>query len=211
MLVKAGAIQNLTDARYFASRLVNWVGFCFDPESPLFIHPREAQQIINWLEGPIIVGEFGNRPVREIQETALILGLQAVQVDATSITNEYQHIEQPLIARVVIDQPTSFDDVEALLAPHKNLVDKVLVDLTQHFDSWEHFVEHSKLAIEGLQQLVDNHLVILATQFNANNIGNIVYLINPAGIQMTGSTEEKTGEKSFDEQEAMFEALEYEL
>lgn len=211
MFIKAGSIQNLTDARYYASRLVHWVGFCFDPDSPLFIHPREAQQIIGWLHGPVIVGEFGNRSVREIQETALILGLQAIQVDITSLRQEHHQIKQPLIVRVAVDRGTLAEGIELLIAPHQQLISHLLIDLTQHFESWEQFVEESRLAIEGLQQLTETHQVILATRFAAYNVGNIVYLTHPQGIQLTGSAEQKTGEKSFEEQEAIFETLENEL
>ena len=38
--VKAGSVTHLTDARYFAAWDVEFIGFCFDPESSDYISPR---------------------------------------------------------------------------------------------------------------------------------------------------------------------------
>ena len=80
IIIKAGSIQNLTEARYFSSKLIELVGFNFDQASGNAIEPIQAQQIIGWLEGPKIVAEFGTEPKSKIQEITTVLGIETIKI-----------------------------------------------------------------------------------------------------------------------------------
>ena len=58
--VKASQITNLTDARYFAAKEVEWLSFDFTEGSSTYIDPMKARAMFDWVEGPCIVGEFQN-------------------------------------------------------------------------------------------------------------------------------------------------------
>lgn len=51
--VIAQNITNLTDARYFAAWGVDYLSFNISKDSPFFIELSKAQEIIEWVEGPL--------------------------------------------------------------------------------------------------------------------------------------------------------------
>lgn len=87
--VKAGAISNLTDARFFAAFGVDMLGFCFDPQSENYISPQEALAIKAWISGPQIVAEFKNQDAENVRNIIAFLQPDIVQLDA-----EYSRIFQ---------------------------------------------------------------------------------------------------------------------
>ena len=208
MHVKAASIQNLTDARYFASHSVEWMGFCFDPASKSFISPREAQQIIAWVEGPRILGEFGAQSLKEIQETAMILGLNGVQIDAEGLSESIDLQQLAVIVKVKLHENDRLEEVKALLGQYSGPLEYILLDLTAHFGTWNSFLSESKLGLTGLKQLAAEFPLMLATWFDKDNILSIIDKVNPAAIQLSGSAEQKTGEKLFDGLEEVFSSIE---
>jgi len=84
MIIKAGSITNLTDARFFAAVDIDYIGFCFDPLSPDYISPQTALAIKGWIHGPQIVAEFANQ---DIENVLNITGY--LQPDIIELTDEY--------------------------------------------------------------------------------------------------------------------------
>ena len=207
MLIKAGSIQNLTDARYFSSRNAEWIGFCFDPASPHFINPREVQQIMNWLQGPNFIGEFGNQSVKEIRETAMILNLSAVEIAAEFIDEAYNAIQVPVGIKVSLYASTDYDAVKNVIKLFHVQLEYLLIDTTSNFVDWNEFLQHSKLGIDGLSKLTEDYPVMLSAKFDRENIASIISVIDLYAIQLNGSAEKQTGEKAFDELEELMELL----
>lgn len=58
------------------------IGFCFDPNHPCYLEPAKAAEIIAWVSGPKICGEFGSQPAEWILDFAERLKLDAVQIPA---------------------------------------------------------------------------------------------------------------------------------
>lgn len=145
--------MSLADARYFSSKMARMVGFCFDSSSESFVSPREAQQIIGWLEGPQIVGEFNGSNVNEIRETAMILGLHLVQFPIQDSTEGFEKIEQPVILEVTISPTDTLADVQERLALWNELATYYQFNLRKHFVDLTAF-ESSALGLSGLQQLL---------------------------------------------------------
>jgi phosphoribosylanthranilate isomerase len=84
--LKFSKIKNLSDARYASGMWADFIGFCFDPSSTSYIEPNKAKEIISWISGPAIVGEFGNQPPEWIHDFVSSFQLKVVQVPAS-----YQH------------------------------------------------------------------------------------------------------------------------
>ena len=64
--VKANALSHLTDARYFASMEVAWMGFNIDPIAENASSPLFVKTIREWISGPELIGEFNYASATEI-------------------------------------------------------------------------------------------------------------------------------------------------
>lgn len=82
-ILKFSNITNLSDARYAAGVWAHYVGFCFNPESENYIEPSKAKEMLSWINGPIVVAEFGNQPVEWILEICEFLNTDYIQIPIT--------------------------------------------------------------------------------------------------------------------------------
>ena len=73
-IVKVGNITNLSDARYCAGMGVDMLGFCFEKKSEQYIDPESYKEIIGWISGPQLVGEFDTNDETKILELKLNKG-----------------------------------------------------------------------------------------------------------------------------------------
>jgi len=79
-ILKFSSISNLTDARYAAGAWADFVGFCFDPSSDHYIEPKSAKEIISWINGPVVVAEFGNQPIEWIKDFVEALDIKVIEL-----------------------------------------------------------------------------------------------------------------------------------
>jgi phosphoribosylanthranilate isomerase len=200
LLLKAGGIQNLTDARYFSSKAVDMVGFCFDTASPQYINPRDAQQIMGWLEGPKRCGEFGRMDVKAIREAALILGLDYVQMVPEGPAEDYASIEAPIILELPDHLP--------------------LNDLLAYADAWNGqaayiLLDYKEMALlpelSFLEPLMARYPVMIDCPVTEAEVYYTLLEAGAAGINLQGTPEEQKGEKSFDGLNAFFALVQSEL
>jgi len=82
MLIKAGHISNLTDARYFASKNASWLGLNLNPADPEAINIDQAKGIMQWIAGCEFIGEMGKRKEEEIFYLCEALELSGIQIDS---------------------------------------------------------------------------------------------------------------------------------
>lgn len=188
IIIKAGSIQNLTEARYFSSKLIEFVGFNFDQTSGNAIEPIQAQQIIGWLEGPEIVAEFGDEPKTKIQEIATVLGIETIKIPFARKA-EFQDTSLKLILQ------SDFSDLP------KNIEADDLLQIKFNADD---------LSDAEFSKLLQQNQVIVETDWTADNLQEIQAL-QPYGINFNGSGELKTGVQSFEEMDALFELMEDEF
>ena len=85
MLIKAGSVTNLTDARFFAAYDVDYMGFCFDPQSPDYISPTQALAISGWISGPKIVAELGNQDAENVKAIIEFFNPDIIQIKESEI------------------------------------------------------------------------------------------------------------------------------
>ncbi len=79
-ILKFTSVKNLSDARFAAGHWADFVGFCFDPNSPDYIDPLKAKEIISWIKGPILCGEFAHQPIDWIQDFISSFDLKAIEI-----------------------------------------------------------------------------------------------------------------------------------
>ncbi len=190
--IKANAINNLSDARYFAAFGVEWMGFCFDPESRDFIPPEKAKEIIDWLSGPKMVGEFGKQPPDYIQQVAIDLKLDYVQVNNKSLKPaDALNWDVPFVLKCTLSDVGSLNE-------WSNLYKYVQLDCMNLDFSREQ---------AAVREVCNGYPVLLEADFEPHNIKEVVSNFNISGICLKGGIEEKPGIKDFDEIEAILDQL----
>lgn len=194
--VKATAVSNLTDARFFAAKCVDWVGFNMNTASDDYLSTADMQTMKDWIEGVDIVAEFGDQDHFQILSTLNKVNPHLVQVNSN---NEYDEDNIPKIIEIVIDQ----DATEAVLTAPETTenISFFLVDI--HAVGW-----HNLGTIKDkLVAFCQAHKVVLHDNWEVDTLQASLEL--PLyGISIKGGTEEKVGYKSFDELEDLFEVLE---
>lgn len=197
MLIKASSITNLTDARYFAAREVDFMGFNLDEGSDGYVEPSIMRAIREWVEGPRIVGEFFSAPAEVVREAAAFFQLDAVQVRASA------HLDAlPTLAGLSVlleleadTSPAAAEQVMRQAAP-----------FTQFF-VLPFFSEISAETAVWVS-LCAQYPVLLHTTAPAKQLPSLLSVLKPKGLTLTGGEEERVGVKSFDEVEEVFEVLE---
>ncbi len=177
-IVKAGSITNLTDARFFAAFDVNYIGFCFDPQSPNYISPQNALAIKGWITGPQIVAEFANQDIDNINNIIQFFEPDVIEVDSDfveQIIPTAQKFNLPIIART--------------LKPNV-ILNEVLFYIIP-FAEKESLINSNEKYIFDLSESTETNIDI--TAINA--------------IQLKGSPEQEVGIKSFDAIAELLESI----
>lgn len=205
--IKASRITNLTDARYFAAWEVSWLGFCLDPNAADFIPPMNVKAIKEWVEGPVIIGEFGNQPSTEIVTSIESLGLKGLQLASTTQVQSLSHeVQVPILLNLAVDQLTQLGDIAAICQEHAEQVEVFILQFAE--DNILEQLQQNELARTQLIELCHTHNILLDITIAPNQVETLLAEIQPYGLNVTGGAEEKVGYKSFDELDDLFESIE---
>ena len=194
MIVKASAITNLTDARYFAAKEAAFLGFNLEPGTVGYLDPMYMKAIREWVEGPEIVGEFSTAPVSVVREAADFFGLDAVQLDVSYI----DALDELSGRKVLLAIPAcrGAAEAEALMARTEGKVAFFLLD----FSSCGQLANDNAWA-----PLCRRYPILLHLDGPAATLHQLLTTLEPAGLSLSGGEEERVGVKSFDEIEAIFD------
>ena len=173
----ASNIRNLTDARYFAAWMVDYMSFDIGANSQSFIGPSNITEIIDWLAGPKFIGNFVDHENQEfILENLSELKLNGVITNKKEIVDNWDFAQGKLFYVC--------HDFELI----KNLDTKVITSPGQV----DRFVN------AGHEVYIDSLFFDLEL---LENLGK------RTGLCLEGGEEIKTGLKSFDELDDIFEFL----
>lgn len=199
MLFKASRITNLTDARYFAAKEVDFLGFNLEDGTPGYLDPVYMKAIREWVQGPKIVGEFDRTPAATVLEAANFYDLDAVQVTRTADLESLAGLELILAVPAVPDLPT----LERLFATQAPFVTWFLLDFTAAPEATAALSEQTA----GWRNLFANYPTLLDLDVPAADLPTLMNALQPLGLALRGGEEEQVGVKSFDTIEAVFDAL----
>jgi len=196
MLIKASHITSLTDARYFAAKEVDFLGFNLEEGTEGYLDPMYMKAIREWIEGPQIVGEFSGSAIEVVREAAAFFGLDAVQVSAR------QHGDRlsELAGRSVfldMDLPVGPEIWNKMFEQSSAYVAYYLV---QADAQWQEIMP-------WLQAICDRYPVLIRFTGSATEVPALLAALPAAGLELLGGEEEQVGVKSFDELDDVFEAL----
>lgn len=205
--IKASSITNLTDARYFAARDVRWMGFCLDPASPDYLQPNIAQAVMEWVEGPLFVGEFGHQSTDLIRATAEQLELKAVQLsDGTAAETVWGLRSFFVILEIAPPDIYSLPAVRASCEELRASVEVFLINFAKAGIGL-HTLEKDPVLLEDWLSFFRDVPSILEASGDTGQVIAMTNALQPYGISLKGGDEEKPGYKSFEELEEILDEL----
>lgn len=205
--VKASQITNLTDARYFAARGVEWLGFSLDAGTESAIPIQQLSAIKEWVEGPKIVGAFGLQSPEEIKQVVDYLKLDIVQVSMFADTEAiHQMLELPIFKEIIIENE-ELDGLEDFIQQQASWVDHFVLDLSKNNIAWDDISADTQAK---LQSLCAQHKILLHVNISLEGLPDLIEQTQAAGLILQGGEEEKVGYKSYDELDDILDFLEIE-
>lgn len=209
--IKASAVTNLTDARYFAAREVEWLGIPLGERMEGAVQPAIAKAFAEWIDGVKIVGEFEFSHAAEIQELHAHIWFDAVQAGMFTPLEELLKLEGlTIIKEVVIENDSTEQALSAHLDQYAVCCDYFLLNFEKTGINWEDLKAGNPFSVHFLKAVCEQYSVIVAMNFSTQNLEEILMQINPYGLNLTGGEEEKTGFKSFEELDEILDELELE-
>lgn len=193
MHIKASRITNLTDARYFAAKEVEFLGFNLEEGTEGYLDPMYMKAIREWVQGPQITGEFSRASMPYVREAITFFGLDAVQLSAGYAAQLEQLTDVPIILEAGAGQ----------------LADPDFFRKAAPFVRYFLVKTDAAEASEDLKKICAEYPVLLQTDAPAAQLTALLDALQPAGLSLVGGEEEQVGVKSFDEIEEIFEALGY--
>lgn len=203
MLLKATTVTNLTDARYYAAKEVDYLGFNLEEGTEGYLDPMYMKAIREWVAGPQIVGEFSQMPGTHVAAAAEFLNLDVVQLSAKKHLADLS-LFSGLDIILHIDarqEPGIIEEIFRTAAPH---ITCFLLDFSES-TNWE-FVLYQDTAIWN--ECFELRPTMLQANFSPAQLPMLFKKLNLAGLSLLGAEEEQVGVKSFDEIEEIFEAIE---
>jgi len=189
--IKASSIANLTDARYFAAMMVDFMGFQLDLSHDQRITREEFHGIKAWVEGPEIVAQVGKTPKALFAE---VYNQEDYQWLSCDIEN-HDYDDKNVIAEF---RPKSIQDLAHQTFQSDHIYQLHLQDIPEH-DLYQGAL---------LAELSAQHQVYISAPSHEQNIRKLIEDIQPYGIDLLGGVEEKVGFKSYEELDVFFEHLE---
>lgn len=210
--IKASQITNLTDARYFAAKEVEWLSFNFTEGSENYIDPMRARAMFEWVEGPRIVGEFDGLTAAEINFYTEGYQLSHIQVGPKTKAEDIFNLQaSSIIKEIVVEDFTNPDILRGIMRPLATTVEAFQLNFEHNeLDAIRLKNADSLIDFEDLKDLCSEFKIILAIDFPIEMLDELLNL-NPYGLSLHGGEEEKVGLKSFDELDEILDVLEYEL
>mgnify|MGYP003545525763 CR=1 FL=1 len=186
--IKLSPITNLTDARYAAAAGIEYMGFCFDPNSADFLLPIKAREILEWTSGSHAIGEFGEQAADEIAELSDLLGMDVVLIQNSLLPDELPAIGKPIIKAINFDNmgPVEVANELCAYAPY--------ADAFQLNGSKDISVRTDELIEICLQ-----YKIVWNLPYSASNVLEILQKFKPYSLAILAGNEEKTGMKEYDE------------
>lgn len=203
MLIKASSISNLTDARYFAAKEVNWLGFQIEEAMEDFVHPTRLKEIREWVAGPKICGEFYEFTADEVIEAANFYNLDTVQVTSTQLFEMPENPKVEVILKLNMGDnffPIGFEET---LAQNRSRIHYFLLDFAKAVEPEAGFLGNSKF----WKRMSEQFPLIFQCNFSPALLPDFLEEFRPAGLGLRGGSEEKIGVKSFDDLDEIFEIL----
>ena len=198
--VKICGITRFQDAMLAARLGAACVGFVFWPQSPRFVKPAVAADILAALPPHVAgVGVFVNQPVEEVNAIADRVGLGAVQLHGDEPALACARCTRRVIKAVRLSAGSTPDAVVAVWSGATVLLDAldpVRMGGTGRQVDWT-------LAA----RIARRRRTILSGGLRAETVGEAVRLVAPYGLDVSSGVESQPGIKAPERMAAFFDAV----
>jgi len=185
--VKICGITRLRDALDACDLGADILGFNFVPESPRYLNPYTAREIISALPPFVIaVGVFADEEPNLVKDLSRFLDLDAVQLHGTEEPLYCREVQSPVIKALRVASPRDLEgvdvfDVSAYLLDAR--VDGVLGGSGRTFP-WE-----------VAREFCRTRKVFVAGGLTPENVGDAVRVLSPYGVDTASGVEIRPGIK----------------
>jgi phosphoribosylanthranilate isomerase len=202
--LKICGITSLGDARYCAAAGADFLGYIQVPESPRYVEPRVAREIIDWVVGPEPVGVFVNESAEAVNRIVAEAGFQLAQLHGHETPEMCAAVEVPVIKAFAVQHDASAEQIRALVAPYLEVVDFVLLD-TFHTSLWGGTGESFNWRVA--RDLAADTDLFLSGGISAANVAEAIETMAPYAVDLSSSVESSPGVKDFDKLADLFDAF----
>jgi phosphoribosylanthranilate isomerase len=208
--VLAGPITNLTDARYFAARGVQWLLFDLDESSENFIAPQRMRAIREWVDGVQIVGAFELAEAGEIRVAVEQWKLNAVLLGMLTPLETAQNLagQVPVFKEIVIEQTMTAVDLKTIFETWQQVVQFFVLNFYKNNIDWVLLNENKPLTVGTLAKFCEKFSLMLGIDLQVEMLKEERNMLLLRNLYVRGGVEEKTGYKSFEALDEIFDALE---
>lgn len=202
--VKICGLRSLEHARFAAGAYADFVGFIFYKESLRYISPDEAGAIITWLEGSKSVGVFVEQNIDDINDIALISGVDYVQLHGPFNPDSCALIERPIIRAISVNAHSDLGKVQQEIDSFEDYASYFLFD-TAHKDL--HGGTGEVFNWQILNQISLSKPFFLAGGINQENAASAISQVHPYALDVSSSLESTPGKKDFEKMSDFFDAM----
>jgi phosphoribosylanthranilate isomerase len=202
--VKICGITRLEDARFAAGAGADYLGFVQHPESPRYIEPARAREILGWLHGVEAVGVFVNETAEAVNAACAEAGFTLAQLHGHEPPEVAAEIEVPVIKAFRVQHDAASEQIRALMLDYRDVADYVLLD-THHTSLWGGTGESFNWRLA--RELAGEFRLFLAGGISAANVREAVETMRPFAVDLSSSLESEPGVKDFDKLSAFFDVF----
>jgi len=198
--VKICGVTRASDAQLAAALGASAIGFIFWPQSPRFVEPDVAREIVAGLPpGVVPVGVFVDQPASQVRDIATRVGLGAVQLHGHESVEYAAALREPVIKAVSVREGFTAAALDVIPAAMTVLLDA-----------------HDPVTRGGTGRTIDWTLataaaarrpLMLSGGLNPDNVRDAVRAVRPYGIDLSSGVESSPGVKDHDRLRALFDAL----
>lgn len=202
--VKAAQVKNLTDARYFAAREVDTIGFHLGTEG---LNWHEFKAISEWVQVPLIIVEPEWSAWDTLDWDFIDNQHYKVQIPMFLQPSELiSFVGMPFVKEWILNDIHDLETLPEWLSQWDFLTKEIVLDCSKSMLSWEE-LSQLPLISDTIQKLSASYTIWLDAPFQPDDIDSIASKWKVYGFQLKGGEEEKVGFKSFDELDSLLDIL----
>lgn len=205
--IKVCGITSEEDAFQIAQTNIWALGFIFVEESPRFINPDKARQIIWNLPASIVkVGVFRNHPLEDVQLVRSFCSLDLLQLHGEEPPQFCEKLGRNVIKAFGVDE--SFDP--SVLEDYAKVVDFYLLDSAQRGKSGGLGIPFNWDKIKNIKKQVSRPLIV-AGGLRKENIVACIQALQPFAVDLNSGVEGAPGKKEVRKLVEIIQILEKEV
>lgn len=197
--VKICGITSLADARFASGAGADFLGFIQVPNSPRYLAPDLARDIINWVYGSQAVGVFVNEDADRVNEICDKAGFAYAQLHGNETAAYCEWIDRPIIKAIRIGPSDSSVTIQEQIHSFEAVVEYFLFDSmgTTSNDPANFGGTGRTFDWSLLNQLEIPRPFFLAGGLSVENAKQAILEAAPFALDVSSGVEESKGVKDF--------------